>query len=130
MLSQETKQRIRQHLRLARGLLEVAALAEASSEFDERNALSRAYYAVFHASCAWLLSAGIEPDRSHGRLHDEMQMRLGKSFGRFLRDMYELRRYADYAPGWLPIRHISVYKLRTARTNTLWLCIEAEKSLK
>jgi uncharacterized protein (UPF0332 family) len=54
MLSSEAEQKVRRHLRMAKGFLETANVVQASSEFEERNALSRAYYAMFHACCAWL----------------------------------------------------------------------------
>ena len=68
MLSREIEEKVRQHLRLARGLLETAVLVKESSEFDERNALSRAYYAMFHASRAWLLfKFGVDRRMKHGQ---------------------------------------------------------------
>jgi uncharacterized protein (UPF0332 family) len=128
MLSSEVEQRVRQHLGLARGLLETVRLQSVSPEFEERNA-SRAYYAVYHATSAWLLSAGIECDRSHGGLHDQVQRRLGKSFGHFVRDLYELRRNADYVPSWMPVRPVTLERLKETATNVFFLCREAEKVL-
>jgi len=110
-------------------LLETAVLSEASSEFEERNALSRGYYAFFHACSAWLLGNGFEPGKKHGTLHDQMQRRLGRNFGRALRDLYEMRKDADYDSGWVPIKPVSLRKLKAARTNIFWLCLEAEKNL-
>jgi uncharacterized protein (UPF0332 family) len=130
MLSPEAQQRIRRHLRLARGLLETAYLGPESSEFEERNALSRAYYAVLHACSALLLSHQIEPSKSHGGLGNQIGKRLGKNFARFVTDAYELRRQADYMAEWTPVRHVSDAKLGTARTNVIWACFEAEKQLK
>jgi uncharacterized protein (UPF0332 family) len=130
MLSREREQRVRQHLRLAKGLLETASLAETSSEFEERNALSRAYYAMLHAGSALVLSLETEPSKSHGVLRDQIQRLLGKDFGRFMGDLYELRRTADYEAGWKPVRQISDPKLKKARANVLWACFEAEKKLK
>jgi uncharacterized protein (UPF0332 family) len=128
-LSGETEQRVRRHVRLSRGLLETAVLTRESTEFEERNALSRGYYAALHASSGLVLSHGVEPSKSHGRLHDQVQRQLGRSFGRFVRDLYELRRFADYEAGWTPIRQVSDAKLKTARANVLWACMEVEKSL-
>jgi uncharacterized protein (UPF0332 family) len=126
--SDETR-RVARHLRLARGLLEATVLRNESSEFEERNALSRGYYALFHACCALVLSKGVEPSKSHGGLRVQIQRWLGKSFGRFMGDLYELRRFADYDAIWTPVRHVSVAKLKSARTNVLWACVEAEKKL-
>jgi len=130
MLSREAKERVRQHLRLAKGLLETAVLKPESTEFEERNSLSRAYYAMFHACCALILSDGVEPSKSHGGLRVQVQRWLGKSFGRFLGDLYELRRSSDYEADWTPVRHVSDAKLKSARTNARWSCIEAEKKLR
>jgi uncharacterized protein (UPF0332 family) len=129
MLSRETEQRIRRHVRLSKGLLDTALLTPASSEFEERNALSRGYYAALHATSALMLSHETEPSKSHGRLHDQVQRRLGRSFGQFMRELYEQRRFADYDAGWTPIRHISDAKLKTLWVNVLWACAEVEKGL-
>ena len=128
-LSGETEKRVRRHIRLSRGLLETVVLTGTSSEFEERNALSRGYYAALHASSGLVLSYWVEPSKSHGRLHDQVQRQLGKPFGQFMRDLYESRRCADYEAGWTPIRHVSDAKLKTAWTNVLWACAEVEKSL-
>ena len=130
MLSQETQQLVRRHLRLARGFLETAVAGPESSEFVQRNALSRSYYASFHAFSALLWSRGVEPSKSHGRLQDQVRRWLGKAFGHFLRDAYESRRFADYDASWSPIGYSSESKLKIARTNVLWTCLEAEKKLK
>jgi uncharacterized protein (UPF0332 family) len=83
MLKPEVELRVGRHLRLAKGLLETAVLRERSSEFEERNALSRAYYALFQACYALILNNGVEPSKSHGGLRAQVQPWLGKSFGRF-----------------------------------------------
>jgi len=127
MLKPEQEHRAGRHLRLAKGLLETAVLRDDSSEFEERNALSRAYYALFHACCALMLSNGMEPSKSHGGLRIQIQRWLGKSFGRFMGDLYELRRTSDYEANWTPVRHVSDARLKSARTNVLWACLEAEK---
>lgn len=80
MLSPETEQRITQHLRLARGLLGTASIRLDSSEYEERNALSRTYYAMFHASAGWLLSVGVELDKLHGPLHGKRKQGIELDF--------------------------------------------------
>jgi uncharacterized protein (UPF0332 family) len=130
MLSREVEERVRQHLRLAKGLLETTVLTPESTEFEERNSLSRAYYALFHASCALMLSNGLEPSKSHGGLRVQIQRWLGKSFGRFLGDLYELRRSSDYEASWTPVRHVSNARLKSARANFFWACLDTEKKLK
>jgi len=126
----DVEQRVGKRLRLARGLLGTAVLRESSSEFEERNALSRAYYAMLHACCALMLSNGIEPSKSHGGLRAQVQRWLGKSFGRFFGDLYELRRASDYDERWTPVRYVSEARLKRARTNVLWACLEAEKKMR
>lgn len=130
MLSHDTEQRVRRHVRLARGFLGTATARPESSEFEQRNALSRSYYASFHAFSALLLSREVEPSKSHGRLQDQVKRWFGKSFGHFLRDTYESRRFADYDASWIPIGYHCESKLKIARTNVLWTCLEAEKKLK
>jgi uncharacterized protein (UPF0332 family) len=113
MLSRETERKIRRHVRLSRGLLDTTLLAPESSEFEERNALSRGYYALLHASSALVLTRETELSKSHGGLHDQVQRRLGRSFGQFMRDLYKIRKFSDYEPDWLPIRHVSDANLKT-----------------
>jgi uncharacterized protein (UPF0332 family) len=130
MLSVEAKQRSRDHLRLSRGLLETAALGLRDSEFDERNALSRSYYSLFHACNALLLAHDVVPSKSHGGMNAQVGKWLGKNFARSVTDAYELRRMADYIAQWRPVRHVSDAKLNVARTNVLWACGEAERKLR
>ncbi len=126
MLSRE-EQKVRQHLRLAKGLLETAVVGPESSEFDERNALSRVYYAIFHACCAWLAwKYGIARKLSHDDLVDEMHRRRGRDFGDFVRDVRGMREAADYREDWKPQRPVSKDRLHKARTQILILCSEAE----
>jgi len=40
-----------------------------------------------------------------------------------------MRKDADYDSGWVPIKPVSLRKLKAARTNIFWLCLEAEKNL-
>jgi uncharacterized protein (UPF0332 family) len=130
MLSGEIEHKIGQHLRLARGFLETAVVRPDGSEFEERNALSRAYYAVLHACTALVLSSGAEPSKSHGGLNRQARMCLGKGFGRFMDDLYVGRCNSDYVANWTPVRHVSEARLKGARTNVFWACREAEKKLR
>jgi uncharacterized protein (UPF0332 family) len=112
-------------------LPETAVLNPGSSEFDERNALSRAYYAMFHASRAWLLFRfGVDHRMKHGQIHAEMRRGFGESFGGFVSELYRLRRAADYFQDWVPVRFVSEEKLKRARTNVLYLCGETERGLR
>jgi uncharacterized protein (UPF0332 family) len=131
MLSPEAEQKVQQHLKLARGFLATAVVGQESSEFEERNALSRAYYAMFHACCAWLVlprkdREGIIRRLKHSELLDEMHRRRGKEFGDFLRDMRGMRRAADYREEWKPQRLVTEDRLVKARQEILKLVEEAE----
>lgn len=112
----------RGHLRLAEGLIRTAVLSDAASEYEVRNAFSRAYYALFHVCSGYLwASTGIDVEKiakDHGRLRHEMGRWLGKSFERFLGDSYDLRRQADYRPEWNPAPIYSCSeKLKRARRH-------------
>lgn len=130
MLSRAMERKVRQHLRLARGLLETAVLQATSSEFDERNALSRAYYSMFHASRAWLLfRSGDDRRMKHGLLQAEMRRGFGETFGNLIEELYRLRRAADYFEDWAPVRFRSEESLKRARTNVFYVCGLTERSL-
>jgi len=134
MLSPDTERKVRQHLRMARGFLETAAVPADRSEFEERNALSRSYYAMFHACCAWLAIPregrnGIPGRLKHAELLDEMHRRRGKRFGDFVRDIRGLRRAADYREEWKPQSLVTDDRLGKARQEILKLCQETEADI-
>jgi len=127
MLNRDTEKKVRQHVELARGFLETAVVGLESTEFEERNALSRAYYAMFHACCAWLASKnGIVRKLKHFELLDEMHRSRGRRFGDFMRDIRGMRRAADYREEWKPQRLVTLDRLGKARQEILKLCQEAE----
>jgi len=130
MLSRETERKVQQHLRLAQGLIDTAVIGDESSEFEQRNALSRAYYAMFHACCSWLaLKVGIVRKLGHGELLDEMRRRRGKDFGDLVRDMRGIRRAADYREDWRPQRRVTADRLRKAGAEILHLSQEIQAAL-
>ncbi len=113
---------------LAEGFVKTAEIEEGSSEYEIRNAYSRVYYAMFHVCCAWLFSVGVDVRKvesvkdDHGRLHSEMQHRMGKHFGRLLRGSYALRLASDYKPEWLvPSAAVVQQELKRARAQFYWL---------
>jgi uncharacterized protein (UPF0332 family) len=125
MLSRETQQKVRQHLRLAKGMLQTAVVGPESSEFDERNALSRAYYAMFHGCCAWLAcNYGIVRQLKHFEVLDEMHRRRGRQFGDFVRDLRGMREAADYREEWRP--RCRVTQDRLAKVESVIGRLEAE----
>lgn len=63
------------------------------------DAVSRAYYAAFHAATALLFSAGLQA-RSHAGIHDllfEHFVRAGALTRRFTKDLAALQRYREQA---------------------------------
>ncbi len=91
------------HLRLAQGFMETAAVTSISSEFEGRSALSRCYFALFHASRAWLFGRGVSPKGSisHKRLRKEILRSRGADAGQTLSRFSGLRNDADYRPDQL-----------------------------
>jgi len=121
----------RGHLRLAEGLTKTANISDALSEYDIRNAFSRSYYALFHACRGYLWARNVMEanviGKRHGTLHAEMERRMGKSFGRFLWDAYELRRSSDYEPAWsVPPLYVCVDRLKQARRQCYFVLVTAK----
>ena len=86
MLTKDDKRRIIQYRGLALGIFQSIFLVPTSNEYDIRNVFSRLYYAFYHASLALLVSQGIDIDeirKDHGRVHREIDRRLGKAMGKF-----------------------------------------------
>jgi len=136
MLSPTVERKARSHLRLADGLMKTAEISNDASEFEIRNAFSRAYYALFHACCAHLLATGLgtrkaeEITKDHGRLHSAMRRPMGRLFERFVREAYDRRRQADYEPGWpVPSATVAQGELKRARTQFYWLFNTTGQSL-
>lgn len=72
--------------------------AEPSNEAAARSAISRAYYATFHAGRGYLVRTGIPVDRSRNA-HYQVRVELGKRveiIERNLRRLHDLRKQADY----------------------------------
>jgi len=120
------------HLRLAEGLIKTVRIGEAPSEYEIRNAFSRSYYALFHACHGYLLAqktADVNAvGKTHGSLHAEMERRMGRSFGQFLRDCYELRRMSDYRPEWsVPPGYVCFEKLKRAWTQCYFVMTTARR---
>jgi uncharacterized protein (UPF0332 family) len=141
MTSEETKRRISEYLGLSLGLFLSVRISATSTEYEVRNGFSRLYYAFFHASLALLLSQGENIDayrRTHGDVHTAIDRRMGKYFGRFLRELYRSRQQADYEPGFFDhsygrdieraradVRNL----LNRANRNYYWIYNESRKAL-
>jgi uncharacterized protein (UPF0332 family) len=78
--------------------METAAIRDDSDEFQIRNALSRSYYALFHACHGWLAMKNVpESKRKHHQdLFAEIRSKRGREFGDRLEGFRSLRNGADY----------------------------------
>ena len=122
----------RGHLRLAEGLIKTAVLDKGASEYEIRNALSRAYYGLFHA-CRGYLWAREEVNveglgRKHPSLHSEMARHMGGPFRQFLTRSWKLRCSSDYEPEWRALpEHRCLREVKEARAQYFFVIREAEK---
>jgi len=92
------RQEVRRHHRLANGFMATALIRDDSDEFEVRNALSRSYYALFHACHAWLAMKNVPLSRRKHRqpLFEQIRSRRGKEFGDRVEGFWLLRKKADY----------------------------------
>ena len=84
-------------------LAEVLA-AEPHNEAAARSAISRAYYATFHAGRDYLDRAGIPIDRSrnaHLQVQDELRNQ-NENVGQGVKRLHVWRKYADYDTQSIP----------------------------
>ena len=142
MLTPERRVKVAAHLKLANGFMETVGVGALSSEYEIRNAISRLYYAFFHASLALLLTVRSNVEhfsKNHGRVHDEVEKRIGKPMGRRLRELYEFRRMCDYEEDLLErkyggniekARNEAMGLLKSARGHFYWIYVEAQKELR
>jgi len=90
---------IKEYLRTAGEKLESARILFEHSRFDD--AVSRAYYAVFHSAQALLLSIGVRSDSHSGTrhlfgLHFIKSGKFDKRFARYLKKLKDDRENGDY----------------------------------
>ncbi len=123
------------YLDLARELSERPNASEASL----RSAISRAYYAAFHAARRVLLAKGVQiPDHgdAHGRIWHECRSRQGRELrpvgikGRALRDDRDSADYEDSFHG--DIEEATRYALINAewivrQTEAIWEAIDRQR---
>ena len=96
-------------------LLDKAARAYQSAKLlltadDKDGACSRAYYAMFDAARAALISLGYAPEelKTHSSVIGQFGLRLVKTglvtraIGKSLNDVQEIRQLADYLPAQVP----------------------------
>jgi uncharacterized protein (UPF0332 family) len=141
MLTKESKGQIIRYRGLALGMFQSIAFVPTCDEYDIRNGYSRLYYAFFHASLAFLISRGVDIEtirKDHGKVHREIDRHLGKTMGRFLRELYLVRQQADYEPGLFAAKYhgqldkaqVDANNLLTrARTYFNWMQQESRKVL-
>jgi len=95
---------IAQRINAANGFLRTT-LDSMHGEFQLRNAVSRSYYALFHACNAWLALKEVRDDErtKHGNLQRTIGYHRGAASKQKLRRFYVLRERADYVPAhWEP----------------------------
>jgi hypothetical protein len=90
---------VRASLLRAEKALRSAMLLEKSGEFED--AVSRAYYAIFHAARAFLFSKGLKAKTHRGTisLFDQQAVKKGvlnKKFADMFRKAFDLRQKGDY----------------------------------
>jgi len=96
-------------------LMEKAVRASQSAKLlldagDKDGACSRAYYAMFDAARAALISVGYAPEdlKTHASVIGQFSLRMVKSglvsreVGKSLNDVQEIRQLADYLPAQVP----------------------------
>jgi len=98
-LPYKDKQIFREYLRTAKNKLESAEILFSHDKFED--AVSRAYYSVFHCAQVLLLSMGIKAESHSGvrqlfGLHFIKEGRLDKRFGRYLKNLKDERENGDY----------------------------------
>ena len=97
-MDESTSQLLDSQMKKARQKLDVASKLIESGDYDD--AVSRAYYAAFHAAQAMLASQGVEADTHAGvrtlfHLHFIKSKRLDPKFGRF-KNLKDDREEGDY----------------------------------
>jgi len=92
------RQEVRQHIRLAHGFMGSALIGDGCGEFEIRNALSRAYYALFHGCHAWLAVRNVPESKRKDReaLFGQVRSRRGEEYGERLDEFWLWRKKADY----------------------------------
>ncbi len=127
---------------LAFGLVQTVDIRADSSEYDIRNSMSRLYYAFFHVSVAFLLSAGLDVtkiSKDHGKVHAAVHRRLGKYFGTLVTNLYRIRKFCDYDAEMFKRMHSGnverarqeyILVIKSAKTNFHWAYQETKKVLK
>jgi len=141
MLTKVSKGRIIRYNGLALGMFQSVTFPSTCDEYHIRNGYSRLYYAFFHASLAFLISREVDIEtirKDHGKVHRAIDKHLGKSMGKFFRELYFGRQQADYEPDLFVTKyrgHLDGARLEAsslmsrARAHFNWLQQESKKVL-
>ncbi|MBA7714043.1 hypothetical protein ES703_123057 [subsurface metagenome] len=98
-MDKKTLSLIKGYLDKSKGKLAVATFLLKSKAYED--AVSRAYYAAFHAAQALLLTEGLSADTHHGvvtlfGLHFVKTGKIDRKFGRYLANLKDERENGDY----------------------------------
>ncbi|OGB88345.1 hypothetical protein A3H38_03115 [candidate division WOR-1 bacterium RIFCSPLOWO2_02_FULL_46_20] len=98
-MDKETSSLIKGYIEKAKDKLKIAASLLDDGAYDD--AVSRAYYAAFHATSAVLLTEGLSTDTHRGLinlfgLHFIKTNKIGKKYGRYLSNLKDDRETGDY----------------------------------
>lgn len=93
------KELLKGYLDVSKDKLDSAEILFKHEKYDD--AISRAYYAVFHCAQALLLSIGVKAESHSGvrqlfGFHFIKEGRLDKKFGRYLKSLKDERENGDY----------------------------------
>lgn len=93
------REEIRAHLRKAERRLRVARVLHQGEEYED--SVSRAYYSIYHAAQAALLTEGLRAETHRGLstlfgLHLIEKGKLPKKLAKFLRNLRDDREESDY----------------------------------
>ena len=98
-MDKAVQEEIRAHLRKADRRLKVAQTLHQQGEYED--AVSRAYYAIYHAAQAALLTEGLRADSHRGLtmlfgLHLVEKGKLPRKLAKYLRNVRDDREEGDY----------------------------------
>jgi uncharacterized protein (UPF0332 family) len=101
--------------------LETAEFLYSSQRY--RSCISRAYYAMYYASQALLLSEGIETSTHRGvikliNLHFVKTGRINSNISKILSDTYDLRQSGDYSTDFVADEIVANRSIADANTFT------------
>jgi len=123
------KELLNAYINVSKDKIESAEILFKHKKYDD--AISRAYYAVFHCAQALLQSIGVKAESHSGvrqlfGLHFIKEGRLNKKFGKYLKNLKDERENGDYGIFTLIDREDAQEAIKKARE----FITETEKYLK